>query len=248
MSEIIEKSAAETTENQENLAAEAPADELAAVQSAEESAEEKGKLSVAVDKTKDFMSRHGNIWQIVKFTLISLIAFIAEFASMYALQYGLEGVCGDTEFKWFIFHYLPGRSGAFGLAGFIAFLVSKCIAEVISFTINRKKTFNANNNVVFSAIMYVITVIAVILLSTWLGGALGDLMGPSIGADAGNTISKLIGSLLSWVIMFLMDKFVIMRRVDKGENAADGEIEMAEAAAADFSEAVTDDASASERE
>lgn len=253
MSEIINDAAAEATENKENTAAQVAADELAATEDADASAvtedanasdADKGKLSVAVDKTKAFMSRHGNIWQIVKFTLISLIAFIAEFASMYALQYGLEGVCGDTEFKWFIFHYLPGRSGAFGLAGFIAFLVSKCIAEVISFTINRKKTFNANNNVVFSAIMYAITVIAVILLSTWLGGALGDLMGPEIGADAGNTISKLIGSLLSWVIMFLMDKFVIMRRVDKGEKSEEeaSTAEAAEAIAADTNgEAVMSD-------
>lgn len=190
-------------------------------------------------KIKRFFNAHENIKQIVKFTLISCIAFIAEFASMYALQYGLEGVCGDTEFKWFLFHYAPGRTGAFGLAGFIAFLVSKCIAEVISFIINRKKTFNANNNVLFSAVMYVLTVIAVILLSTWLGGALGDLMGPSIGADAGNTISKLLGSFLSWVIMFLMDKFVIMRRVKDKE----ADESFAAEIAADESEcAVTDEA------
>ena len=191
----------------------------------------KGKATAAFHKGKAFMTRHGNIWQIVKFTLISCIAFIAEFASMYALQYGLEGVCGNEDFHWFIFHYAAGRGGAFGTAGFIAMLGSKCIAEIISFTINRKKTFNANNNVVFSAIMYVITVIAIILLSTWLAGALGDVMGPAIGADWGNTISKLLGSLLSWVIMFLMDKFVIMRRVDKGEKEV--ETETAEAIAAD---------------
>ena len=49
----------------------------------------KGKATAAFHKGKAFMTRHGNIWQIVKFTLISCIAFIAEFASMYALQYGL---------------------------------------------------------------------------------------------------------------------------------------------------------------
>ena len=209
----------------------AAADEALADAPVEDAPAEDGEKTGKLDKVKGFMQRHGNIWQIIKFTLISCIAFLAEFASMYALQYGLEGVCGDQEFKWFLFHYAPGRKGAFGLAGFIAMLGSKCIAEIISFTINRKKTFNANNNVVFSAIMYVITVIAIILLSTWLAGALGDVMGPAIGADWGNTISKLLGSLLSWVIMFLMDKFVIMRRLDKGEKEV--ETETAEAIAAD---------------
>lgn len=168
-----------------------------------------------VMKFQKFMSAHANIWQIVKFTLISLIAFLAEFASMYALQYGLLDVWGDVEFKWFLFHYAPGKEAAYGLAGFVAFLGSKCIAEIISFAVNRKKTFNANNNVALSAVMYVITVIAIIILSTWLGGALGTVLGPVAGADIGNTISKLLGSLLSWVIMFLMDKFVIMRKTYK---------------------------------
>ena len=43
-------------------------------------------------KVKQFLSKHANILQIVKFTLKSLIAFVAEFASMYALQYGLKDI------------------------------------------------------------------------------------------------------------------------------------------------------------
>ncbi len=166
-------------------------------------------------KFKAFLHRHENVFQIIKFTLISCIAFVAEFATMYILQFSLMKTCGDQKFDWFLFHYLPGKDAAFGLAGFIAMLGSKCVAEIISFTINRKKTFNANNNIVFSAIMYVITVIAIILLSTWLAGALGQVLGAAVGATAGLTISKLIGSFLSWVIMFLMDKFVIMRNIEK---------------------------------
>lgn len=216
----------EKGEQQENIA-------VADADAADEA--DKSKFAVAFGKGKEFMTRHGHIWQVVKFTLISLIAFIAEFASMYALQYGLEGVLGNREFHWFIFHYAAGREGAFGTAGFIAMLVSKCIAEIISFTINRKKTFKANNNVVFSAIMYVLTVIALILFTTWLAGVLGDAIGPAIGADAGNTISKMLGSLISWVVIFLMDKFVIMRRVDKDEEENAETADAAEALAADAS-------------
>lgn len=233
MSEISKEAAAAAEEEEKEAA-------TATEEVAEEAAEEgeaaaqsgmKGKATAAFHKGKAFMTRHGNIWQIIKFTLISCIAFIAEFASMYALQYGLEDVCGNEDFHWFIFHYAAGRSGAFGTAGFIAMLGSKCIAEIISFTINRKKTFNANNNVVFSAIMYVITVIALIIFTTWLAGVLGDAMGPAIGADAGNTISKMLSSVISFVVIFLMDKFVIMRKVDKGDKAED--VEAAEAIAAD---------------
>ena len=167
------------------------------------------------------MTRHGNIWQVVKFTLISCIAFIAEFASMYALQYGLEGVCGNEDFHWFIFHYAAGRGGAFGTAGFIAMLGSKCIAEIISFTINRKKTFNANKQrgVQRHHVRHHRRR-AHHLHHMARGACWGDAMGPAIGADAGNTISKMLSSVISFVVIFLMDKFVIMRKVDKGDKEA----------------------------
>ena len=174
------------------------------------------------------MQRHGNIWQIVKFTLISCIAFLAEFASMYALQYGLADVCGQ-DFHWFVFNYNASQGGQ---ATFIAMLGSKCIAEIISFTINRKKTFNANNNVAFSAIMYVITVVALIIFTTWLAGPIGNAMGDhNIDEGLSSTVSKMVGSIISFVVIFLMDKFVIMRRLDKGEKEV--ETETAEAIAAD---------------
>lgn len=168
-----------------------------------------------MEKIKKYLTEHQNLMQVVKFTMYSIMAFLVEFGVFYALQYGLAGKYGDVDFHWFLFHYAPGKSGAYGLAGFVAFLVSKCIAEVIAFTLNRKKTFEANNNAAYSAVMYALTVVAIILLSTWLGGALGGVIGSSIGADAGNTIAKLLGSFLSWVIMFIMDKFVIMRKSGK---------------------------------
>ena len=201
----------------------------------------KGKATAAFHKGKAFMTRHGNIWQIVKFTLISLIAFLAEFASMYALQYGLADVCGQ-DFHWFVFNYDASQGGQ---ATFIAMLGSKCIAEIISFTINRKKTFKANNNVVFSAIMYVITVVALIIFSTWLAGPIGNAMGAhNIDEGLSSTVSKMVGSIISFVVIFLMDKFVIMRNVDKGDkeaaaDSAEGEAMAAEALAADTAEGET---------
>ena len=238
--------AEEITENTVNEAEETAAetaDETVADGEAAAASGMKGKATAAFHKGKAFMTRHGNIWQIVKFTLISLIAFLAEFATMYALQYGLADVCGQ-DFHWFVFNYDASQGGQ---ATFIAMLGSKCIAEIISFTINRKKTFKANNNVVFSAIMYVITVVALIIFTTWLAGVLGDAMGPAIGADAGNTISKMLSSVISFVVIFLMDKFVIMRKVEKGDkeaaaDSAEGEAMAAEALAADTADAEENEA------
>ena len=170
-----------------------------------------------VTKVKEWLLAHKDILQIVKFIGISLIAFAAEYAIFYALQFGLYDACGQEDFKWFLFEYKGGKDAAFGLAGFIAFLVSKCVAEIISFIINRKKNFEADNNLVFSIVMYVITVVALIIFSTWLGGALSNVLGESL-KEFGTTIGKLLGSFISFIVMFLMDKFVIMTK--KGEKKA----------------------------
>lgn len=105
MLEIDKNTVAEAAENTENIAAETAETDIAAgadIVTDDADDADKSKFAVAFGKGKEFMTRHGHIWQVVKFTLISLIAFIAEFASMYALQYGLEGVLGNREFHWFI--------------------------------------------------------------------------------------------------------------------------------------------------
>ncbi len=173
-------------------------------------------------KVITWFKEHESMIQIVKFILISLIAFVTEFAVMYALQYGLKDVCGKEDFRWWIFNY--DAKSSFGLAGFIAIVVSKAIAEVISFIINRKKNFKADNNIVYSAVVYVITVVALFVFTTWLTGILSNAM--EIEEGLGVTIGKMIGSVISFVVMFLMDKFVIMtkkgdKKVEKAEETAE---------------------------
>ena len=161
----------------------------------------------AAQKIVDYVNTHQTLMQAIKFTLISLVAFVSEFAIMYILQYSLLSTCGEEDFTWWIFNYAGGRTGAFGLAGFIAMLGSKFVAEVISFTQNWKKNFKANSNKVFGVTVYVLTVIAIIIFTQWLSGALANV----IKNEAGLTVCKMVGSIVSFVVMFLMDKFVIMR-------------------------------------
>lgn len=158
-------------------------------------------------KIADYISTHQTLMQAIKFTLISLVAFVSEFAIMYILQYSLLETCGHADFKWWIFEYAGGRTGAFGLAGFIAMLGSKLVAEIISFTQNWKRNFKANSNKVFAVTVYVITVVAIIVFTQWLSGALANV----IKNEAGLTVCKMVGSIVSFVVIFLMDKFVIMR-------------------------------------
>ncbi len=166
------------------------------------------KTQANYEKLVAFLKRHETVVQAIKFTLISLVAFLSEFAVMYALQYGLYKTCGEQDFDWFVFHYSAGKKGAFGLAGFIAMLGSKLVAETISFTQNWKRNFKANSNRVFAVTVYVITVVCIIVFTQWMSGALAEVL----HSEAALTVCKLIGSFVSFIVMFLMDKFVIMRK------------------------------------
>lgn len=98
----------------------------------------------------------------------------------------------------------------------IAFFVSITLAQIVAFITNRKKTFNANNNIVYSAIMYAIMVIIIIGLQTYTGPLLVAWLNAFIH---NNNISSILGKLIwmsaTFFIVFFMSKFVIMKRVEK---------------------------------
>lgn len=168
------------------------------------------KVNRFFGKIKDFLKAHEDIRQLVMFTLFSLVCFAIEYISFIILELTLAR--SDEPFKWFIFSYESGGSGEF-----IAFLVSNVLAQIATFFLNRKKTFHADNNIVYAGTMYAVMVCGIILLNTWLGGVVSDAVvkGSALPQSVAGLVGKLVGSVLSFVISFLMSKFVIMRKAKK---------------------------------
>lgn len=164
-----------------------------------------------VTKFKEFTIKHAELWQFIKFTIISSIAGVTEIVSYTLLNSVILVSMNSQAFNWWIFHYAGGTSG--GLGTMIAFLVSATLAQIVAFITNRKATFNANNNVVTSAIMYTIMVIIIVCVQTYLGPIVVTKLGSVINNSfISDTIGKLSMMLLSFAIVFPMSKYVIMRR------------------------------------
>lgn len=177
-----------------------------------------------LDKLKD--EKNQNLKQIILFALFSSIAAIAQLTSRAVIDLLLSDMKGVVEIWPF------GRQAA---GSFIAFLVSNIIAKVISYITNRKTTFKANNNKVRSAIIYTVMVVLLIVIETIIGtplqnGLYGLLGGSFAGAElttatAGNqTLYQICGMLSQAIygfgdglIVFLMDKYVIMRNDSREE-------------------------------
>ena len=174
-----------------------------------------------IKKIKAFFDSHEDLRQLVMFTLFSFVCFLIEYVVYLILHFSVASA-GES-FHWFIFHYESGGAGEFA-----AFLVSNIVAQAATFILNRKKTFNADNNIVFAGIAYAIMVAGIIVLNTWIGGVIRDALVGKINGDFAGIIGKLVGSFLSFVISFLMSKFVIMRKkkrptenTESAENVAD---------------------------
>ena len=168
--------------------------------------------------------KNENLKQVVLFVFFSTAAALAQLSSRVIIDLILKNV-NQTVNIW------PFGEQAMG--SFIAFLVSNIIAKVISYVTNRKTTFKANNNPVRSAIIYVIMVVALIIIETIIGtplqnGIYGLLGGTFTGAQlttatADNPTlyqicgiaSQAIYGFGDGLIVFFMDKYVIMRNDEK---------------------------------
>ena len=163
----------------------------------------KAKLPKGLQKLVDKINTNENVRQMVVFTLFSFICGGSQLILTLALtqlKY-VGGVLAEP------FKGIPvGSFSIFGYettAEFIGFLVGSITGQVLTFVLNRKKTFNCTNNVVISGIMYAILAVFIIFMQTLLGGsALGLLF---------NLAGQAVGAIAALVISFLGNKFLVMR-------------------------------------
>ncbi len=167
--------------------------------------------------------------QLILFIVMSLAAFVVQFL---IVQFGPAGLklCGVDDAQKMDFWIFKGYT----LAAFISFLVANTLAKIISYILNRKKTFNAVNNLVFSMTVYVIMCVTLIIVETIIGEPLAKayanlFKNNAAIAEWAPTMSMITYSIADFVIVFLMEKFVIMNDnlFKKSKKAVEGEEEAA---------------------
>lgn len=183
----------------------------------EKPAKKKAKLPKGLQKLVDKINANENVRQMVVFTLFSFICGGSQLILTLVLtQLKYAGGVLAEPFKG-----IPvGNFSIFGYettAEFIGFLVGSITGQVLTFVLNRKKTFNCTNNVVISGIMYTILAVFIIFMQTLLGGAItsacyGAMPEPSsfVGLLF-NLAGQAVGGIAALIISFLGNKFLVMR-------------------------------------
>jgi len=166
-----------------------------------------------IEKLKAWAKEHKTILQFIKFTLISMIAGLSETIVFLVLNAVIKDRTPIEALTWLYINRAPE------LGGFIAMTVSAIVGQVISFIVNFKKTFNSTNNIVVAAIGYAIMAFLIIF---GLNCYIGSLLMIEISAAMPDNLSylaeyiaKLICMMSSFIIVFPMNKFVIMREGKK---------------------------------
>ncbi len=148
--------------------------------------------------------------QFVLFIVMSLAAFVVQIVLVQFLPKLLVlcGVSDSATFTAWIF-------GQYTVPAFIGFAVGNVAAKIISYILNRKKTFGAVNNLAFSMTVYVIMCVVLIIAETLVGEPLAKAYAnlfknvPAL-VEWSSTLSMITYSIADFLIVFVMEKFVIM--------------------------------------
>lgn len=160
---------------------------------------------------------HGFV-QFIWFIVMSLVAFalqmiIASFGDNLLALFGVDNETFVNEAGKVVpvNPFIEVGIDSFTLAGFIAYLVANIVAKVISYILNRKKTFAAVNNLAFSFTVYVIMCVALIVAETFIAAPIQNFwISIGVSPDVAGMVTVITYSIPDFLIVFLMEKFVIM--------------------------------------
>ncbi len=158
---------------------------------------------------RSWREAHKGLWQFVLFILMSGITTVVDLSTFAVLNFWVFAAYRSEAFALGPIRY-SAASG--GLCAFLAFAVSFAVSQTLNFFLQRKTTFQANNNAVLSGVLYALMVVGVYFLQLYLPTLLSAPFASLIGVTAGGLAVKLVNMFVSMLIQFPMSKWVIMRK------------------------------------
>ena len=159
---------------------------------------------------KKWIKEHPDLWEFIKFNILSNIATITNFFVLWFSSNILFQSLSDRPFHWTIFHYSQKNGG---LAGFLSFLLAYVVAQIVNYLVQRYLVFQANNSIKDTIHWYILTVLVAGILSIMLPAYTTELFtrfGWSLSlAQLG---ANVINIVVQVAINYPMLKFVIMKK------------------------------------
>ena len=157
------------------------------------------------------------LWQFVKFIVVSLGAFVIQTVLPIIIQLFMSENFINREYAFFVFASAGGEGN--GLGFFIASTASNIIAQIVSFFINRDKTFNSSANVAVTLPIYIVFTIALICFSAWLAPTFqGLLVSKGVADELSTFISNALCGAIQFFLYFPVDKILFHKKKEEKAN------------------------------
>lgn len=162
------------------------------------------------EKLKLWIDEHPDLWEFIKFNVLSNCATITNFILLWLGTGVLFSSFTDQPFQWFIFNYSSENGG---LGGFLSFLLAYTGAQIVNYFVQRYFVFGANNAISSTIHWYILTVLVAGIISIVLPPYTTSLFvswGLSIGIA--QTLANVVNIVIQVIINYPMMKFVIMKK------------------------------------
>lgn len=190
----------------------------------------------------EVLDKYPTVKQAVLFLLFSFICGATQMIITFALPAILRAISPEkmgtgTGLDFFVFFYKEP-----GMGEFIGFLVGSIWGQTLTFILNRKKTFNVPDHVVFRAIAYTVMAILIIIMQTAIGGGISTGFKNAFPNASDsliflyNLIGQLVAGIAALVVSFLGNKFFVMRQWKSKKPAVETAEGEAQAAASEAEE------------
>lgn len=158
------------------------------------------------------------LWQFVKFIVVSLGAFVIQAVLPIIIKLFMSEEFINRQYEFWIFASAGGNGN--GLGYFIASTASNILAQIVSFFINREKTFNSSANIAVTLPIYIVFTIALICFSAWFSPFLqGKLVVAGLNEEISTFISNALCGAIQFFLYFPVDKLLFRKKKEEKEEA-----------------------------
>ena len=182
----------------------------------------KGIDSAAAEKGKGIET----LWQFVKFIFVSLGAFVIQTCLPYLIKLPMSEEFLHRSYDLFNLGIFSSEKVEMatgeptGLGLFIALTSANIIAQIVSFFVNKEKTFNsgANTKVVFP--IYIIFTIALLTFSAWLQPFLVGFFNSKGLGESAIALSGACCGAIQFFLYFPVDKILFHKKKEETPEVA----------------------------
>ncbi len=158
------------------------------------------------------------VWQFVKFIVVSLGAFVIQTFLPYLIKLPMSEEFLNRPYEFLVYSSEKAASAGMattGLGLFIALTASNIIAQIVSFFINKEKTFNSDANTKVVLPIYIVFTIALIAFSAWLQPFLVNWLTERNLGEWAIAISGAICGAVQFFLYFPVDKILFHKKKEE---------------------------------